>query len=288
MVNQKKYQLLLQLGLVIAVIILLAGGLSRVEFQSGRPFDLFAYLFQGIRPPGVQAPIGTGGGSGLINALQPIFWGMLGLALIYAVVSPRYRKQLIRMLVTVAALVLLLSRIQELQWAGEGFAEESLGGDTLEPVGATLPEPPPFFTDPPDWFLVAINVLLALLFFGILWYLWRVLRRRPDTKTLLVQEAETALSDLEAGGDLRDVVLRCYAGMTQVLRESRNIERRKAMTPREFENHLAETGIQDEHIVRLTQLFEGVRYGARPSAGRTELEAMACLRAIVQAYGRAS
>jgi hypothetical protein len=43
--------------------------------------------------------------------------------------------------------------------------------------------------------------------------------------------------------------------------------------------------MSDEHIQRLTQLFEGVRYGARPSRGRTVLEARACLRGIIAAYG---
>jgi hypothetical protein len=73
--------------------------------------------------------------------------------------------------------------------------------------------------------------------------------------------------------------------MSEVLRENRNIERRKAMTPREFEEHLTEIGMSDEHTQRLTQLFEGVRYGARPSRGRTVLEARSCLRAIIAAYG---
>lgn len=287
MANRQKYLLFLQLGIVIAVIILLAGGLSRLEFQSGRPFDLFAYLFQRVQPSNLGAPLGASGDGGFLNALQPVFWGLLVLAIIYAVVSPRYRKQVIRTFILVLALAFLLGRIPELQPTGERTSQEQGGGDPLGSAEAMLPEAPSFFTDPPDWFLVTINVLLALLFLGVLWYLWQFLRRKPDTKTLLVQEAETALSDLEAGGDMRDVVLRCYAGMSQVLRESQNIERRKAMTPREFERHLAETGVRDEHIQRLTHLFEGVRYGARPSAGRTELEAMACLRAIVQAYGRA-
>ncbi len=286
MANRQKYLLVIQIGIVIAVILLLAGGLSRLDFQTGRPFDLFAFLFQRIRPTNFGAPPPPVGGEGIVRTLQPIFWGMLAFAIIYAFVSPRYRKQLIRTLIMVMALAFLFSRLPELEWQSEGLSPEGTVGDRLDPAAATLPDPPSFFTDPPEWFLIAVNVLLAVVLLGALWVLWRYLHRAPDQRTLLAQEAETALNQLEAGGDIRDVVLRCYAGMTKVLRENRNIERRKAMTPREFENHLNEAGIQDEHIQRLTQLFEGVRYGARPSAGRTELEAMACLREIVQAYGR--
>jgi hypothetical protein len=285
MANRQKYLLVIQIGIVVAVIMLLAGGLSRVQFESGRPFDLFAFLFQGIRPINFGASPPPVGGEGIIRTLQPIFWALLAFAIIYAFVSPRYRKQLIRTLFIVMALAFLFSRLPEMEWQSEGSSPEGTVGDALDPAAAVLPEPPPFFTDPPAWFLIAANILLAVVFLGVLWVLWRYLHRAPDKKTLLAQEAETALGELEAGGDIRDVVLRCYAGMTKVLHESRNIERRKAMTPREFESHLYEAGIQDEHIQRLTQLFEGVRYGARPSAGRAELEAMACLRAIVQAYG---
>ena len=84
---------------------------------------------------------------------------------------------------------------------------------------------------------------------------------------------------------MRNVVIRCYAKMSQVLRQSRKIQRHSAMTPREFGNHLAEIGLGDEHIQRLTRLFEGVRYGYRPSEWPVEREAIECLQAIVQTYG---
>ncbi len=288
MIKNQKQLLLVQLGIVITVIILVAGGLSGLPFSSGRHLNIFALLFQPVKSFDAGSSFRSYGEGPPLDFLKYVFWAALLFSLVYAIISPQHRKRLLRTFILVLILVFLLNRLPELQWAKEGSSEPLGAGETLEKIDSGLPDPPPFITDPPDWFIAGINVFLVLLFLGVIWYLWRRLRSPPDTKTLIIQEAETALTELEAGGDLKDVVLQCYARMSQVLRESRNIERRKAMTPREFERHLAEIGLRDEHIQRLTHLFEGVRYGARPSRGRTVLEARACLRAIIKAYGQTS
>jgi hypothetical protein len=189
-----------------------------------------------------------------------------------------------RAFILILILLFLLNRIPQNQEIER--ESEPMGAAAGVEVGVPeVPEPPAFVTDPPNWFVMAVNAFLVVLLLGGIALAWRLWRRGPDTQTRLVQELESAISDIESGEDLGDVVLRCYARMSQVLRKSRNIERHRAMTPREFERHLAGIGMQDEHIQRLTRLFEGARYGARPSGGRAEREALACLTAIVQAYG---
>jgi hypothetical protein len=288
MAKQQRLSLVFFLGIAITVIILLSSGLSALDFQAPRSLNLIELLLQNLKMPRIEPASGAVGSGPPMRLLQPVFWALLIFSLIYAFVSPRFRRTLLRTILTVILLAILLSTLSErleLQNTGQEPAEAS--GAALEPGDADLPDPPDFITDPPTWFIVIIDIVLALLFLGVIWLLWRLLRPQPDPQTLLVQKAEQALIDLEAGGDLKDVVLRCYAGMSQILRESQNIRRRRAMTPREFESHLAEIGLSDEHIGHLTHLFEGVRYGARPTTRRTELEAMDCLRAIVQAYGEA-
>ena len=191
---------------------------------------------------------------------------------------------MLRTLLTVIFLVLAIDILRERLQFGDLLSNQAGEGAAAGQGGAGLPSPPTFITDPPTWFLLIVDLLLVLIVLGALWLLWRLLRPKPDTQALLVQEARAALTDLQAGGDLRNVVLRCYARMCQVLRQSRNVERRRAMTPREFERHLAEIGLRDEHIQRLTRLFERVRYGAKPSSRPEEREAIACLTAIVQNY----
>ena len=85
---------------------------------------------------------------------------------------------------------------------------------------------------------------------------------------------------------MRATVLRCYREMSSLLRERRGIRRGQTMTAREFEQQLAQAGVHNEHIRRLTQLFERVRYGANIPQQRDTDEAVRCLTAIVQAYGR--
>ena len=73
--------------------------------------------------------------------------------------------------------------------------------------------------------------------------------------------------------------------MSQVLSERRAIRREQDMTPREFEQRLVAAGVRDEHVRRLTQLFERIRYGGKDPGKQEEAEAVACLTAIVEAYG---
>ncbi len=285
MTKYQKLTPLLQLGLAVLIIVLLSAGLAKLRFQPGKEFNILAYLLQqlrGFRTAAAPGPIEEGAPT---NLWVPIFWFMLLFSIAFAIISPQYRRFLLRLLITAVCLSVLLGLLMDRPWLGNESSNSGAGG-AAEQTEVDFPDPPNLITNPPTWLLVVADVILGLLFVGIIWVLWRLLRPKPDTQTLLVREAELALTGLTTGGDLKNVVMRCYVRMSQVLRQSRNIERNQAMTPREFEIHLAEIGLRDEHIRRLTRLFEGVRYGARPSSGSAEREAIDCLQAIVQTYGK--
>jgi len=281
MAQRQRLSILLFLGIAFVAIALLSTGLSRVHFEPGKSINLLGLLLQKLRSISTAPAPELYTDEPSIGWLRPVFWAMLIFSIVYAIVSPQSRKQLLRTFIMVCFLVFLLNRLSDRMTQGsEGRAQ----GSVAAPAEVRLPDPPAFVSNPPGWFLALVDIVLALSVLGAIWFIWRRLTPKPDAQALLVREAEAALSDLKAGSDLRDVVLRCYVKMSQVLRESRNIERRSAMTPREFERHLAEVGVRDEHIRRLTRLFEGVRYGAKPAGGRAQREAMDCLRAIVRAY----
>jgi hypothetical protein len=101
-------------------------------------------------------------------------------------------------------------------------------------------------------------------------------------------QARAAIESLEKGSDLRDVVLQCYAEMIRVVREQRGLRRDRTVTAREFTDYLVAAKLPEQHVNRLTSLFEKVRYGSKPAAQGDELEAIASLRAIVRACEEAA
>jgi len=221
----------------------------------------------------------------MLKSIVIFFWLMLIFSIVYAIISPKLRRELVRMFAMILFLVFLLPQIaknmvlqprtEEMEGLPGGFA---LGENTF-------PIPPPFIQDPPGWLFAAINVLLLLSFFGGIYFLWLRPRPQSDAHAVVVKEVKQALSDLEAGLELKDVVIACYAKMCKGLQESRHIKRQQAMTPREFEKYLANAGIASTHIQQLTRLFEGVRYGAKSTNKDTERKATQCLQAILQVYG---
>lgn len=288
MLQDTRTRLLIQVGLAIVALMILAAGLAQLRFEPGQSLGLLA-LLANLRPP-APGPIALDAGTVEVPLwVRGLFWAALLVTIVHAIVSPQGRKQLLRMILIVAAILFIADRLLKQITPQPGQQESSSLGIQGEGLGqqAHFPEPPPFVTNPPDWLFLAFNALLIGLVAGAAWFIWLRLRaaEEDDTQGRLVQEAEQALADLEAGGDVRDVVLRCYVQMSEVLKESRRVERRKAMTPREFEQHLAAAGLRDEHIHRLTRLFEAVRYGDKPSTGAAAMEANDCLRAIVRAYG---
>ena len=150
-----------------------------------------------------------------------------------------------------------------------------------------LPQAPlaEFVADPPSWMVFAtrfgLALLIATLVVGVIWFIWNHRRRRVSPLRQLAEEAQEALQAIEAGADLKDTVMRCYFEMSHILKEQRNIQRQDAMTPREFEKSLEETGLPSFYVQRLTRLFEKVRYGAKAADKEDESQAIVCLRAVV-------
>jgi hypothetical protein len=285
MVKQNRTLLFIQLAVGVGLIVVLASGLSRLKLQSGTSTHFIEVLLRELRSLNAgSVPTPDSGGPSLA-LLRPIFWVLLIFSVLFAIISPQYRRLLLRTFVTVLLLTLLLDLLSGQLNTALGGGEGALGAAAPSGAGEELPEPPDFVRNPPAWLVWVGNGLLALFLMGAIWLAWRFLRPGQDPRARLVEEAQTTITELEAGADLKNAVLRCYARMGKVLSESRDIRRARGMTPREFERHLSEIGLGDEHIQQLTRLFEGVRYGARPADTRAEREALDCLRAIVRTYG---
>ncbi len=137
--------------------------------------------------------------------------------------------------------------------------------------------------DIPD--TLAFLVGFALLGVIVVLILWLARKREKPSSPLQKIELEAlgAISDIEDGADLRNVILRCYYEMNQAVEKQRGMKRAEGMTPREFENQLISLGIPQEPVLQLTRLFEDVRYGEKDMGSETEDLARKCLSAIASA-----
>ncbi len=278
---------LIALGLASLALIFLAVGISTMELKPGKPLPLGGMMMPQSSFAGDDLQPMEFTAFNIIISL--LMWIMGPLFVLMFIISPRLRKSILRMLPIYVMMILfalwLQRQIQENR--REQIVEEGLGqAEAMPPV--PFPTPPDFVVDPPAWLAVVVTILVAIPTLLLLWFLWRRLNppQEPTTLEILTDEAEEALATLRAGGDLKETILRCYADMSRILSRQRNINRQQAMTPREFEDHLAQAGFHSDHIQRLTRLFERVRYGAKSVGQCEELEAVDCLSAIVRTYGQ--
>jgi hypothetical protein len=174
--------------------------------------------------------------------------------------------------------------------APEPFATREMESEEPLPEEEVWEEVDPF-TPPSPWVILAasfgVALMLVTLMASVSWYLW--LSRRPvapPTGALaeeLAREAQSAVDALRSGAAFQDVVIRCYWDMSQVLSESRGIERKEVMTSGEFESYLVAMGLPQEPVSSLTRLFEEVRYGTKQPDSEEGERAIASLTAIIQA-----
>jgi len=134
-----------------------------------------------------------------------------------------------------------------------------------------------------------VEYLLAIGFLsGLSFLVWRGLRRRPSLEEPEMPDlggiVARAVMDLEKGGELSDVVLRCYRDMCGIL--GRKVALRKEMTAREFAQKLQQAGVGEAEVLKLTDLFERVRYGRHAASPDERAEAVALLQAIETHYGK--
>jgi hypothetical protein len=288
MESLRKHTALAALAAASLALLALASGIGGMALQPGQPFGLTLPAREGAAP----GPVGS---FDIRPALVAFVWVCLIVSAVGLVVSGSLRRHLLRMLPIYAVWGLLIYLFLSWLWS-QAASSAGVPGPPIgqaQPTPPALPAPAPltppaFVANPPQWLVLAVSLAVGGLAVGAIWLVAARARRRPQSALAqIAREAGAALAGLEAGEDLRNAVLRCYAEMSRVLGERRGVQRDKTMTPREFEARLAAAGLRDEHIRRLTRLFEGVRYGPRAPGEREEREALACLRAIVAAYGTA-
>lgn len=294
MTQSQKYQTLALLGVALLAATVLAAGLSSFELQPGRSLPVNAFIEalrqwrSGFTGPG-PLPFDP------FRWLAVVLWVGLIAAVILFILSPEFRREMLRRIIiyliwalliygAIAVIQPLISLPEQIETPQSAeLLGEAAGND--EP----LPPVPAYVVNPPGWLVTLVSVLLATGALLLAWLAWKIFFPKTEVPAEPLAEisrsAQSALDALDAGGDVQDTVLRCYRDMSRTLRDSRHLERQQGMTPREFEAYLARSGLRTEHIHRLTRLFEAVRYGGKSAGRRGEREARECLAEIVRATG---
>jgi hypothetical protein len=272
--------------LSIASIMALCIGLAELQL---RP----AMAVQG--PSTADLPPLPAGGSdsfGVLVAVRVILLVVTAVALVGIVVNA-FSKQGRKRLLALAVILLLVLIAQAILSAAvpnvrlrEQAAPDAGGGDLWSRAPSTVAVVP-FEQRPPRWLLWAAAVGSVLLTAagaaGIFVMVRR--RRRPRGRERLAEQTRAAAEALGRGGDFRDVILRCYHEMSEVIREELGVERETAVTPREFAVFLARWGIPAHPVQDLTEVFEEARYGRGEASPQSEERALRSL-SLIEHYCR--
>jgi hypothetical protein len=286
--HQKKTIALIFFGITLIGLIVLAAGISRLEFQPGERFSL---------PKSEPGEIGETGRTEWVDNVLLIVRATLGLSLlvmpfyiVYLIIFRQARRDLVLLLSQITIMAALLLLLMGVSTTGQ-FEEEleaEIGGGFGEEL---LPAAPlaEFTADPPNWVVAIVGIILALVITGIVATFLLSRKAKPDAPgsiSRLAEEAEEAIQDLYAGKDLRQTIIRCYRDMSLVLSREQAITRSSGMTTHEFELILKEKGLPDQPVHELTSLFEDVRYGNVSPGEVEETRAIASLSAIITAIRR--
>jgi hypothetical protein len=283
---RRQLRTLIVLGLASAAVLALATSLSQVEFSPGEQFTLaFA---QAARPPAGLAITASPAMLAIMRVVFLLTLALLPFSIFYLIISAEARRRVLQNLIIYGTFILLIYLLRRQMQAGE--QDDFLAGLGLFSAGDAAAARPPaeFNAAAPTWLVLIVSFAMAGLLVALLGgILWSIARRRPRVEReialeALAETAEEARDTIEAGGDLRNTIIRCYVEMNRLVRETHGIRRDRAMTPREFEERLEHSGLPREQVRDLTLLFEDVRYGAKDLGPWEGRRAIACLAAIAE------
>jgi len=287
-------------GLVLAFLalvslVLLVGALRTMDFRPAQPI--------GSADDSNARSIDLSTVAALLNDAaevpfwrQVAFWGGLFLIvlLISTLLSPELRKKLIRTFLRFAFITIIILYFLKNNpdfLAGLLLKLPSFGETMNVSPGQGIP--PPVFYPPqiPSYLSFLVTFGLTLLGIALLWALNRWWEKQKELFSArqplkdIADIARLSLKNIEAGQDSKDAIIQCYDRMSNVVGAKRGLQREYSMTPAEFASRLERAGLPREPVIRLTRLFESVRYGGRVSGAPEIDEAVTCLTSILKYCG---
>jgi len=278
-----KRRTLLIFGLALVILLVLAAGLSSLVLKPGQNFDI-----QNLnKEPGASwLPVNIDIVQVIFQAFMALILILLPFFIIYMLIDPRRRKQLLVDLLGIGFMLMLLYFFR--QSLGNKAQNQTVplappaGNPNLYPAPVGTPA---VFSPPPADNLVTIVAILlgglAVASAVVAWYfIARSRRAQPSAVQLLAAQADETIEDLLSGKNLRDTILLCYRRMTEIAARNRNIPREASDTPHEFEQAMIAKGLPAVPVRDLTRIFEDIRYGDQNAGEEERRRAVSALRII--------
>jgi hypothetical protein len=272
--------------LALGALMVLAISLNEVPFREGQRFVREAAeqapgSVPMVEPAWVEIPLWQQLLALILLALMVVLIGLL--------LSPEMRKRMFLLLIRGGLMALGIYYL--LRNYGDQLLPFNLqaAGESLASDEAAVPMP--IFQPPPisPVFSYLISFAVALILLVVAWMVYRSWQhtglKRSKPLDEIAKIARSSLNDLSSGLNSSDVIINCYLRMSDVVSSKRQLQREIAMTPNEFALRLEQAGLPGDAVIRLTRLFEVVRYGDRRSGPRDVNEAVSCLKTILHYCG---
>lgn len=275
-----KSRALLLIMLMIGALTLLATGFGSLEFQKGRAIRFVTLVEEAEESAEVSAEPEEEQPSQIVDPatvsvmITILLYVVFPIALFITLMSRSGRawlwQEVVRNLVAVLFFLVVIRFLAQLN------LEQTARQEGAQAILLPLDGMPPAFVAAVSF---SISLILAMIV-GTLYLRWRM---RPRPAAAVSSSAREAIAEIKSGGELRNVILRCYHDMLNAVRETVGVQRMEHVTPREFEDHLIQLGLPSADVQQLTRLFEQVRYGESADNAITRQRALHCLKRIVNA-----
>ena len=284
MTSDAKRKTLACLGCMVILTVLIAAALPHLELKPGVPLPAL--------PQGVIEPQPEQETPDVTISLSALWKAILSICLVAGLIYNGYQllrnatwswRNVVNSLVRISVFILIAVGIL-LVLPGIHFTYSMPMMEEIPPPVVELSGPPVGPLPLSLIWLVGLGLAATLVGLG-LWFIFRPAGHASTDRLTL--QARWALQALKKGSDLKNVIVRCYWQMGQVLKEEQGIEMETAMTVREFERLLEARGVPHLPVHQLTKLFETARYGHRTMSVEDERQAVDALTAIVQ-YSQAT
>jgi hypothetical protein len=285
---QKKLWIVLLAALASVALTVLALSLDQVPFSEAQH-----YRSSATESPAVSAQDMRDALAGIPIWKQVIVLGLMALmlTLLLLLLSPEFRRKLLKLLLRFAVIVIGTFFFLRL-YGGQLLALQQMVANIGQQAPPADAQPLPPFQPPQisPTFSYLVSFAFALLWIAVMWGLYRGWQRYVALNTKkpldeIAHIARSSLDDLSSGRDSTDVIINCYLRMSDVVSDKRRLQREIAMTPQEFALRLERAGLPGDAVHRLTHLFEVVRYGDRKSGPKDVNEAVSCLNTILHYCG---